>query len=136
MPGVSKRRQWERIAKNCTDPKWVLDNWSTEDRLGSVLYSIHPDACILVLFDSLENILKRYRTPVTAQDAHRMMWTKMYVETPWAKYSRVRFFKVDVEHNLHLEYCYDDYCYTINQMNRFPQGLTFSQEKWEWKGLD
>lgn len=135
LPGISKRKQWERIARGCTEPRWVLDNWSTEDLFGETLFSVHPDACVVVLFDSLPNILKRYRVPVTAQDGHLGMWSKMYRETPFVMYSRVRFFRVHTERDYYHEHHYGDYRLVVDRMKTDlgKAGFTFDEEKWVWR---
>ncbi len=116
LPGVSKKRQWERIIRGCREDRFVLDNWSTEDRLGEVLYGECPDACLVVLFDSLSNILERYRVPVTAEDGHASMWTKMYCETPFHEYRRVRYFRVHADRDYYHEHHYGDFRRVIDKM--------------------
>lgn len=95
LPGLSSSRQWRRIARGCGEDRFVLDNWSTEDTLGEVLYSVLPEACILVLFDRYEDILARYRVPVRGDDRHRMMYDKMYLHTPFDRYRSARYFRAD-----------------------------------------
>jgi hypothetical protein len=94
LPGVSKQKQWKTILSYCVEDQWVLDNWSTEDFLGTTLYEAQPHACIVVLYDKYVNILERYRVPVRGEDAHKMMFVKMYIQTPFADYRSVRFLKV------------------------------------------
>lgn len=109
LSGVSRRRDWARIISSCTEDRFVLDNWTTEDPCGETLYSVCPTACVVVLFDARENVLGRYRAPVTAEDRHRGMYDKMYRRTPFEAYRRVRFLRVDVAGGAYREYDLDGF---------------------------
>jgi GTPase SAR1 family protein len=129
LAGVSRIKNWARIIRGC-EGKFVLDNWTTEDKLGQVLYEAKPDACIYVLYDLYPNILDRYRVPVTGEDAHFMMYKKMYSEVPFEDYKRVRFFRVHGQ-------TYDEY--TVGEFREFIgktmdpwHGRYFNTKTWTW----
>ncbi len=132
VPGISRKKNWQLILDRCTENKFVLDNWSTEDVLGKTIYHKYPDACICVVFDRYQDILRRYRVPVTGKDAHYKMYEKMYCEIPFEDYQRVRYFRWDQGN--YVEYLEKEFGFRefIQQnLTRDPGGV-FNPETWEW----
>lgn len=130
LPGVSRVKNWRRIIRNCGD-RFVLDNWTTEDELGRVLYESKPDACIVVLFDTYPSILDRYRVPVVGEDAHFMMYKKMYTEMPFESYKKVRYFEVDGP--IYREHSTEGFRSFIRDNLDLPHGLKFNNQTWTWE---
>ena len=123
LPGVSKLRNCLNIIGECGD-KFILDNWTTEDKVGALLYEKKPNACIYVIYDTYRNILDRYRVPIVGEDAHYTMYKKMYTEIPFEKYKNTRFFKVE-KHGFSQKKCdnldKNAYYYYENTVNDFRQ---------------
>lgn len=132
LPGVGKRRQWEKIIGDCVEPRFVLDNWTTEDRLGGILFDKCPDACLVVLFAGLADILKRYRVPVKGKDAHKTMYDKIYRSTPFEEYPKVRF--VEVVGGRYLEHTLSGFRERIRCMDE-ECGMVFDVNEWTWKNI-
>jgi hypothetical protein len=130
MAGFSPTKNLRKIIRNCTTDQFVLDNWSTEDKLGALLHQESPEAYIFVLFDTYPNILSRYRCDVKGEDGFYMMYEKMYCKMPFEDYPNVRFLKVE-------ETCREFY---IEEFREFIKtnltkrtGMQFNTGTWTWE---
>ena len=130
LPGVSRIKNWAKIIKGCGQ-RFVLDNWTTEDDHGKVLYEAKPDAAIYVLFDLYPNILDRYRVPVTGEDAHFMMYKKMFTEMPFEEYRCVRYFRVDGQD--YKEHTAPQFREFITKNLDKGHGRYFNTKTWTWE---
>lgn len=135
LPGVSRVKNWSKIIRGCgvgkENDRFVLDNWTTEDDHGHTLYETKPDACIYVLFDRYPTILDRYRVPIKGEDAHFMMYKKMYTEMPFEEYKHVRYFQVDGRK--YVEHTAVNFRAFIDENLSLGHGRTFNEKTWTWE---
>lgn len=133
LPEISRVKNWRKIARNCCGDRWVLDNWTTEDHLGKVLFEEHPDCCLCVLFDSRKNILSRYRVPVSGPDAFEMMYDKMYRYMEFERYPKARYIHSDG--SSHREVCLKEFREFVESRGNADIGMEFDQSTWTWKNV-
>jgi hypothetical protein len=131
MVGFSPRKNLKKIIQNCPADQFVLDNWSTEDKQGALLYEECPEACICVVFDTYPNILARYRCDVKGEDGFYMMYEKMYCKVPFEEYPRVRFLKVESED--YREFYLEEFREFIRTNLTKRTGMQFNTSTWTWE---
>lgn len=89
FPDTSIPDVLDHIKQLCEhEESYVLDGWNLADTEGKYL----PDgSTVYVIYDSIDNILQRYRVDVIAKDEHREMWRKWYL-VDFSRFPRVRYF--------------------------------------------
>ena len=128
---VSRSANWKRIIRACGQPPWIMDNWTTEDTHGDVLFSECPDACVYVIFDTHQNILDRYRVPVVGPDAFYSMYEKMYRKMEFEQYPSVRYFMAIKR--MFREVTRDEFRSFIAQSGNKDDARIFDPITWRWQ---